>query len=299
MSNTKQTATKPPDATRHGLTSSAVLLKDENPADYQTMRKRIWDDLKPEGGLEEELTERAVCCLWRLGRLNRLEVEAMEELGRQALVNNHLVLHELLETSARKYTRKHYMNWACVPQMTDEFYENVDKESEVMKEGLVESVGRGLVQDRSAQTMLLLRRYENSLERSFYAALARLEAIQSERKREAEKAKQNESPAVDLVLEAVREVSKQDADISPDSEAMQLLERRLRAQAVAEELARKVRMEAYEEVQAGRPAPSAVVQAEREEAEGGPHLSPMVCNAVSVQPCGPLGRPARMPCDSA
>src|SRR5512135_2722794 len=110
MSIATQTRANAPDLTRHGLTSSAVLLKDENPEEYEAMRKRLWDDLQPEGGLQEELAERAVCCLWRLGRLNRLETEALEELARQALVNNHLVLHDLLETAGRKYTRKQYMN---------------------------------------------------------------------------------------------------------------------------------------------------------------------------------------------
>jgi hypothetical protein len=166
----------------HGLRSRAVLIEGEFPEEYESLREGFWEQYHPVGRLEEELAERAACCLWRLGRLNRLEAEAMEELARQADVKNSSEAQNVMEMESCGYSERTWSIWTARPERSDELLEVIGVRVQALRDGVGRSLGRGLVQDRSAATFLLLRRYEASIERSFYAALARLEAVQAGRK---------------------------------------------------------------------------------------------------------------------
>jgi hypothetical protein len=178
MSNAKQTL----NGVTHGLRSRAVLIEGEFPEEYESLREGFWEQYHPVGRLEEELAERAACCLWRLGRLNRLEAEAMEELARQADVKNSSEAQNVMEMESCGYSERTWSIWTARPERSDELLEVIGVRVQALRDGVGRSLGRGLVQDRSAATFLLLRRYEASIERSFFAALARLEAVQGGRK---------------------------------------------------------------------------------------------------------------------
>ena len=55
-------------ATKHGILSSKVVLTTESQEEYQMVRQRFIDDLKPQGAVEEVLVDRIVIYYWRLQR---------------------------------------------------------------------------------------------------------------------------------------------------------------------------------------------------------------------------------------
>jgi hypothetical protein len=64
-------------AVKHGLRTREVILRGrcirENPREFEVLRQQLWDDLKPEGALEEILAEQIVITYWRLRRVPRAE----------------------------------------------------------------------------------------------------------------------------------------------------------------------------------------------------------------------------------
>jgi hypothetical protein len=60
-------------ALKHGLTGKQIVLPDENPDDFDEFSSTLWQDLDPQGTLEELLVEKIVADAWRLRRFPRLE----------------------------------------------------------------------------------------------------------------------------------------------------------------------------------------------------------------------------------
>lgn len=65
-------------ATRHGLLSRDLLLRDERASHLRSLSERLMEELRPVGELELLLVERVVSCVWRLRRALRVEVEVLE-----------------------------------------------------------------------------------------------------------------------------------------------------------------------------------------------------------------------------
>jgi len=65
-------------AFRHGLLSREVVIQagegKESKAEFRTFFRLLWDNLQPEGPLEEILVERIAVCYWRLRRVLRCEI---------------------------------------------------------------------------------------------------------------------------------------------------------------------------------------------------------------------------------
>jgi hypothetical protein len=62
-------------ALQHGLLSREVLLQDESVDDLVAFRRRLLDELRPVGELEELLSDRVVTSAWRLRRILKVETE--------------------------------------------------------------------------------------------------------------------------------------------------------------------------------------------------------------------------------
>ena len=60
-------------ALKHGLTGKLVVLRNENPADFDAFQVGLLSELSPSGGLEEALAEKIITDLWRLRRVPVLE----------------------------------------------------------------------------------------------------------------------------------------------------------------------------------------------------------------------------------
>lgn len=63
----KQRASR--NATKHGVFSEVIILKNESRTEYDRLVSRLWKALQPEGALEELLTEKLAIITWRQRRL--------------------------------------------------------------------------------------------------------------------------------------------------------------------------------------------------------------------------------------
>ncbi|MBE0537618.1 MAG: hypothetical protein IH624_18285 [Phycisphaerae bacterium] len=68
-------------AFKHGLFTEKVLIKGEDPADFDRHRRTLLAGLKPLGPLETLLAERVVALSWRLLRTGRIQAEAIDTLN--------------------------------------------------------------------------------------------------------------------------------------------------------------------------------------------------------------------------
>jgi len=56
-------------ATKHGIFSKVIVLKNESRTEYGRLVARLWESLQPEGALEELLVEKIATITWRKRRL--------------------------------------------------------------------------------------------------------------------------------------------------------------------------------------------------------------------------------------
>lgn len=71
-------------ALKHGLTSSQVVLKSEDPAAYQALRDGFIQTYAPANEVEAMLVEQLSVSWWKLQRAQRIETRLMQELGEDA-----------------------------------------------------------------------------------------------------------------------------------------------------------------------------------------------------------------------
>jgi hypothetical protein len=172
-----------PSALRHGMTGRTILVDGEDPAEFEALREGMLSELGPCGALEQEFAERAVACAWRLRRIAVLEAEAFEELARQADVKNSREAQEAMELEGYGYPIRKWSLFDDPPARSEELENVVACRVQALKDGVGRSLGRGLAHERAASTFMLIRRYESSLERALFAALAQVERLQSARRR--------------------------------------------------------------------------------------------------------------------
>ena len=66
-------------ATKHGILSKEVVLPTESREEYQTVRQKFIDDLKPQGAVEQVLVDKIVIYHWRLQRVLVAEQGAIRQ----------------------------------------------------------------------------------------------------------------------------------------------------------------------------------------------------------------------------
>lgn len=69
---------------QHGLSSTAIVVRDEKPEDWDAHVEAVVTDLEPRGYVEEELARQVAWHLWRLRRVARYEAEATRAAGENA-----------------------------------------------------------------------------------------------------------------------------------------------------------------------------------------------------------------------
>lgn len=57
----------------HGLRSQFEVIEGESREEYESFKKELYDDVKPDGALQNALVDRLVFFLWRLKRATRAE----------------------------------------------------------------------------------------------------------------------------------------------------------------------------------------------------------------------------------
>jgi hypothetical protein len=68
-------------ATKHGLSGAQIVVKGEDPAEYDRSRQDLFESYNPVGGAEEMLVERIAQSWWRLQRAERIEAAIVTALG--------------------------------------------------------------------------------------------------------------------------------------------------------------------------------------------------------------------------
>ena len=64
-------------AVRHGLLAKEVVVKGEDPGEFELYRQQMLEELAPVGLMEETLAQRIVGLSWRLRRAERLQARRM------------------------------------------------------------------------------------------------------------------------------------------------------------------------------------------------------------------------------
>ena len=75
-------------ATKHGLSGAQIVIKGEDPADYDAARAAFFTQYVPEGIVEEILVERLAQSSWKLQRAERVEARLTAELGETDIYND-------------------------------------------------------------------------------------------------------------------------------------------------------------------------------------------------------------------
>jgi hypothetical protein len=159
-------------AVQHGLLAQEVVIKGENPGEFELYRDGMLEELAPAGQMESLLAARIVGLSWRLRRAERLQGAAFD------------TLEEKKKKPAKPIWSDEARGWVF-PQTA--------KESE--DESLV--VARRVVQD-FAQARILDRLliYERRIEHSLYRTMAELRNLRAERREEGAKVRRSEAQTV-------------------------------------------------------------------------------------------------------
>jgi len=67
-------------AVKHGLRAEQMVIKGEDPGQFESYREQMLGELGPDGALESMLAERAVGLAWRLRRAERLQAEVFDTM---------------------------------------------------------------------------------------------------------------------------------------------------------------------------------------------------------------------------
>jgi hypothetical protein len=65
-------------AVKHGLTAETIVIGDEDPAQFELLRKAFEERFDPQSVIERELVERLAGIFWRIRRIPRLEAAIIE-----------------------------------------------------------------------------------------------------------------------------------------------------------------------------------------------------------------------------
>jgi hypothetical protein len=67
-------------AVKHGLTAKTIVIGDEDPAQFELLRKALEERFKPHSVMERELSERLAGIAWRLRRIPAFEAAILDTL---------------------------------------------------------------------------------------------------------------------------------------------------------------------------------------------------------------------------
>ena len=199
-------------AVTHGLLADDILIKGENPNQYEIFRWHLMADLDPDGQLETLLAERIIGFFWRLARAARMEQglldllsEAPEKTDKPSVLPFHVVIRKTYtdptaDPDYQEFLKRqqqgdldHEPNLQpeppaiapadCPPPLPDDNPSAGRKLADVPGEDS-QALGRIVRSDFAGGSRLeRLLRYEGQIERSLYRALAELQRLQYIRKR--------------------------------------------------------------------------------------------------------------------
>ena len=146
-------------AVRHGLLAKEVVVKGEDPGEFECYRGQMLAELAPAGPMEEMLAQRIVHLSWRLRRAERLQAAAFDKIENQ---------------TERTYP-------TLVPEDASWLLEQIAERGIQFTEPEGPPRGRKAVQDLNQERVLdRLLVYERRIESSLYRTMAELRLLRKE-----------------------------------------------------------------------------------------------------------------------
>ena len=167
-------------ACRHGLFARDVVLPSEDPDAFEALWNQVRANVSPVGPIEQFLMDSLVNAMWRLGRLHRAETALL-----------HSRIHELKANRLTSQVRSYKESMVDLPGFPTRITDKAAhaEASEALERAKYERdrdeilLGRALDADaKEGDAFAKVARYERSLERSLYLALAELSRLQAKRR---------------------------------------------------------------------------------------------------------------------
>ncbi len=168
-------------ALKHGLTSERAVLPNEDPQECEQLSEGVHHLYKPEGSMEQFMTDRVASLMWRLRRSENAE---------HGLLMRGLLTQWLVE--AREKAKRYV---AIVNPMEDKlcepFEQILDPEGKARAQKQIDRLSRmtggadvvpGLSFQTVQESLQLLSQYETSIERKLLRCIHELERLQARRK---------------------------------------------------------------------------------------------------------------------
>ena len=148
-------------AVRHGLLAKEVVVKGEDPGEFEFYREQMLAELAPAGQMESMLAHRIVGLSWRLRRAERLQAAAFDKIENQTESSQPPLPPEVASKMLAVLAES---NWhPPAPAVTPS------------------AVGRKAVQDFNQERVLdRLLVYERRIEHSLYRTMAELRKLRKE-----------------------------------------------------------------------------------------------------------------------
>jgi hypothetical protein len=152
-------------ALKHGVCSSSPLLPNECPSTFATFQEEVREDLRPRTAVEMVLVEQITGTLWRLRRVGDVE-RAVMRIERERLEKRH---------GAKHATRTKMKLPPRLAELEAGSDDASDGEDELWP---CEVIARCFTsEDAQSSPLMLLQRYERSLQNTLMRLMARLDAL--------------------------------------------------------------------------------------------------------------------------
>jgi hypothetical protein len=165
----------------HGLRASTPVLPGENPSDLVELTGKVAAEVKPQGAVEEFISERIAMGMWRLLRAERAELGVLAgrllevEKGRALWQQSRCEVDAFEDLMTRQAT---ITDEAGHREATAQLEEISSAE-----ESDLPTLGRAIAKDATAGTIDLALRYRTATERSLFRTLRELRDFRAARTR--------------------------------------------------------------------------------------------------------------------
>ncbi|MCX5645015.1 MAG: hypothetical protein NTZ17_10080 [Phycisphaerae bacterium] len=152
-------------AVRHGLLAQEVVIKGEDPGEFELYRDQMLEELAPAGQMESMLAHRIVGLAWRLRRAERLQAAAFDKVE----------------------AKSEPPEWVLSPEQASRLLAVLAETGVRFPDPVVTgpAAGRRAVQDFNQERILdRLLMYERRIEHSLYRTMAELRTVRRLREQE-------------------------------------------------------------------------------------------------------------------
>jgi hypothetical protein len=183
-------------ALKHGLLARHVVLSNEDECEFSEFRRRLNNELRPDGELEDVLVETVAACAWRLRRIVRIEkglfIAYVSEKARpkaqgearKARQNETITLaFDMKQDFAAERARADEAERRAKEAETRaEAAEQLVQDADAMRAAGDGEMGRAFMADaEGVDAFTRLTRYEVHIQRSMFRALEELRRLQAAR----------------------------------------------------------------------------------------------------------------------